>query len=160
MKRMGFVSNSSSSSFIVGFSKRPKDAKEMKKVLFGSEKRYLNPFCYDDKDARSWDTDLIATIVWNDIERQSSALKHEILNELNSGYIEEIDKELDKLDYRDDDYVEKRDAILDKYSEKHAEKFAGKEVYIFKYEDNTSIGAAMEHGGLFKNLPYIRVSNH
>jgi len=38
--RNGFVSNSSSSSFIVCWNKQPKDAEEVKKILFGDKKKH------------------------------------------------------------------------------------------------------------------------
>jgi hypothetical protein len=42
--RTGFVSNSSSSSFIVAILKTIKTADQLQKLLFDNEKVYLNPF--------------------------------------------------------------------------------------------------------------------
>ena len=41
--RNGFVSNSSSSSFVVAFDKKPETVEELKKLLFGEEEVYGNP---------------------------------------------------------------------------------------------------------------------
>ena len=40
--RVGFVSNSSSSSFIVVLDKKPENHSELKKVLFGKKETYKN----------------------------------------------------------------------------------------------------------------------
>lgn len=45
--RQGFVSNSSSSSFVVGFYRKPKDVAELQQLLFQEDQIYPHP--YDDE---------------------------------------------------------------------------------------------------------------
>lgn len=61
--RHGFVSNSSSSSFLIGFDRKPKTAKELREILFG-DMEYLQ---YSD---RSFKTTKIADTIFNDLKNQ------------------------------------------------------------------------------------------
>jgi hypothetical protein len=72
--RNGFVSNSSSSSFLVAFPRKPKNVNEVKEILFSpGQNDYPNPFVYgmDDKDT-FWPVDQVAKIVWNDIKKPAT----------------------------------------------------------------------------------------
>ena len=64
--RRGFVSNSSSSSFIVAFDRLPTTHEEMKFMLFGDKKLY---------EAR-WSTDQVSEIVWEDFCRQVAPMTY------------------------------------------------------------------------------------
>ena len=70
--RNGFVSNSSSSSFIVAFKKVPKSVAEMQKMLFGDEPYYKNPYFYpEDKkygSEPSWLAQEVSIRVFNDMK--------------------------------------------------------------------------------------------
>ena len=57
--RDGFVSNSSSSSFIVAFDKTPETVAEMQNILFKNGGYYHNPYKDD-----VWTTEQIASIVF------------------------------------------------------------------------------------------------
>lgn len=46
--RNGFVSNSSSSSFVLAFKKRPKTAADIREEIFGTETEYPNPYSHND----------------------------------------------------------------------------------------------------------------
>ena len=64
--RSGFVSNSSSSSFVVIFPKIPKNQEDVKNMLFKEgEKTYSS--AYDDD---CWPVDQVAQTVWDDICNQ------------------------------------------------------------------------------------------
>ena len=80
--RNGFVSNSSSSSFIVVFKKKPKNLEELKELLFGNRTEYHDP--YDTK--QSWNTQEVAQRVWNDLKDQKSMTISKIAEEIESGY--------------------------------------------------------------------------
>jgi hypothetical protein len=70
--RNGFVSNSSSSSFIVVFPHKPKDAKDIQQIMFGEQETGLtDPY---DKKVTSLLPKDVATKVWNGI--QSGEVKH------------------------------------------------------------------------------------
>ena len=83
--RSGFVSNSSSSSFIIGFDKVPKNVSAMKEVLFGED---------ETKKKTDWSDDThsvfaIAERVLNDIsEKKPITIRKEkkIIEEIRSGY--------------------------------------------------------------------------
>jgi hypothetical protein len=88
--RTGFVSNSSSSSFIVGFKKRPTTDYELRDVLFpagkdgkrqGPKVDYGSEYVVDPTSA--------STIIFKDLEEQKKPLtQKQIREEIGSGYFE------------------------------------------------------------------------
>lgn len=88
--RQGFVSNSSSSSFIVGFKKRPTTDYELRDVLFpagkdgkreGPSVGYGSEYVVDPTSA--------STIIFKDLEEQKKPLtQKQIREEISSGYFE------------------------------------------------------------------------
>jgi hypothetical protein len=94
-KRNGFVSNSSSSSFIVAFSKTPESVDELQKMLFDDKLEYPYPYpdlidSMDDKykPPLSWPTKDIAHDVWNSLHHKQPLTNHQVLDEIISGYFE------------------------------------------------------------------------
>jgi hypothetical protein len=87
--RQGFISNSSSSSFIVGFKERPKNAEEMLEILFPHDgpdtvvSVYDDDPSYDDPDELT--AGFIAGQVFDDLCSLQKLSKAEILEEINSG---------------------------------------------------------------------------
>ncbi len=80
--RSGFVSNSSSSSFIVGFERVPETVEEMKKLLFG-DGQYVTYYDY------SISTQEAAETVLKDLKAQDrQATMGKIIDTVNSGYFE------------------------------------------------------------------------
>lgn len=77
--RNGFVSNSSSSSFVVVFPKKPKNSEEVKEYMFEKEKKTLC-FC-DFSDS----VDNVAKAVFNDIKSKSIS-KKTIIERFKYGY--------------------------------------------------------------------------
>lgn len=86
--RNGFVSNSSSSSFIIAFDKQPKYSEEVWKAMFPTDEDIKRgvPSPYD------WNADVdcgtASTLVWQQIEKQKPLTKAQMLKELNSGCFE------------------------------------------------------------------------
>jgi len=79
--RNGFVSNSSSSSFIVGFKRKPKTVAEVKELLFGDEK-YIKQYDY------SLSTQEAAEMVFSDMHGKKPLTKSQMLTEFRSGWFE------------------------------------------------------------------------
>lgn len=133
-------------------------------MLFGDKKVYRSP--YSDK---SWSTWEVAETVWNDLQEATPLDKSETIWAINRGYfpgipdpdwnntgetIEEKQKYWKKYDRQVENAAKKC------YSD-HNAIFDGRIVYEFEYCDNDSAYfAALEHGGLFDNLPHLRISHH
>lgn len=77
--RSGFVSNSSSSSFIIGFETKPKSAAELCNLLFGD----MDFVQYYDK---AFSTSDIANTIFNDLKGVRTASAKKILETIGSGY--------------------------------------------------------------------------
>lgn len=151
--RSGFVSNSSSSSFIVAFDEIPHNVKELKKMLFGGEERFIGPF------NGTYPTDDISAIVFNDM-KSGPPKESEILNTFrvdlwNHPEAKKTDGEVD---------FERLNELEEQEKQKQFEEFMrDKEgvVYIFNYGDEYGPREAdMEHGNIFRNLKHVKVSNH
>lgn len=173
--RNGFVSNSSSSSFVVVFPTEPKSVEDVKKYLFKEDQQYfLNP--YDDDN---YTVGQVAETVWNDICSQEKNKFKDIISEISSGSLDVADAP----DYNDFYHItdwNQRWKAYDDACEKHAKKIANKmfnlrkmklkkingeeiteAMYIFEYSDNDgSYFSSLEHGDLFRNLKHVRISKH
>lgn len=161
--RTGFVSNSSSSSFIIAVDKKPTTVEEMIELLFNEgEERYHDPFSED-----SWDVTEIARIVFKDIEGQTSMKERDITEILTGGSIEGSPE---MMSFSMSDHIW-GDINLDAYrkatrkyeleiSDEIRRQWDKKEIYNVEYEDGNSRGSAMEHGNLFSNIEHYRVSCH
>lgn len=77
--RNGFVSNSSSSSFIVAFDRVPKSALELQGMLFGDEVTFYGSYGEDVYGAAE-----VAATVYNDLKGQRPLTQKEILEMVNS----------------------------------------------------------------------------
>jgi len=180
--RNGFVSNSSSSSFIVIFPREPKSIEDVRDMLFDKDQKtydnpYYDPEYYNIEDS-GWDVNSVATTVWNDIQTQEKNDIDEAINEMSNGYLDDKDApKCSDFDYISDwaEYSNLYDFARKKYSEKkfknflniNKEDYIEKEdvnhliFYIFTYADGDgNYFCALEHGGLFNNLKYIKISHH
>jgi hypothetical protein len=160
--RQGFVSNSSTSSFIIAFKRKPKSPQEIKSILFDSNtiKKYSWP-----DTGEEYQTIGFAETIFMDIEKQKSASIDEISKELTNGWLTgapdyhqyEI-KGTDKIDW---DAYEKASNI---YATQVATEFVNEnkdcEFFIVEYGDDNSYTGTMEHGGIFNKIPHIRLSKH
>lgn len=150
--RNGFVSNSSSSSFIVAFNDVPKSEKELQDLLFGEEKT-IGVFDY------KVPTKDISLIVFNDLLNNKPATKEQITEELQSGMFEELMHYYCKTSWKE--YLNKKDILAHERAEKFIQDNIGKKIFIFEYSDNAGIVfSTMEHGEIFSRLAYIWVSKH
>jgi hypothetical protein len=173
--RNGFVSNSSSSSFIVIFPRIPKSAEDVKNMLFKPNKKIYKGLYGDEQ----YSVEEVAETVWKDIQEQKANDTEAAIDEL-SGHSYDDPDEPKYEDFEDSNGKtdwEQYGIACEKYGEKKLKEFFyirknklkklnDEQVddavfYIFEYSDNEgSYFAALEHGSLFKNLKHIRISKH
>ena len=178
--RTGFVSNSSSSSFVVLFPKEPKNATDVRDMLFSkSETIYANPYQYGD-DEFGWPADQVAETVWKDICGQEKNNFEKAKEMIMSGYLEcDGVPDIDSYQHIQDNRLkwDTYHADMDRFAEKKMKEFfnlrklklqklnnepvVDSVLYCFEYSDGGgTYFSALEHGDLFKNLKHIKISNH
>lgn len=172
--RSSFVTNSSSSSFIVAIEKDklPKTVWDMGKLLFGEDYYYPNPY-YDPKygsPTASWPGQEVAQIVFEDLAKKPLT-KKQFVEILLSGHCDWMERSWDIKGIWDMSH-EEREKILDgihEQNKKKAEEIAEQwfsqrkdcKFFTFEYSDNDGeLHSAMEHGTMFDRLFHIRISKH
>lgn len=209
--RSQFVSNSSSSSFLVGFDKIPDSIDELRRVLFGDVEwvyadwlgRYKSievaKAVFSDLKSDDVDEDLYekhgivtrdeaereldenhglyaSTISYTiDGRRISMFQEEEIIPVFGSDYEDvpefrewfDLWKKIDSLHGTDDwrkayDLTLKANRIVNDYIKKTRDDvFNANIILITEYSDNESVFCAfMEHGDIFRNIPYIKIDKH
>ena len=78
--RNGFVSNSSSSSFILMFNEIPKTKEELKTILFNDNTVFLNTMYSDE----AIPIDMVINKIFNDIKKNIIYDENNIIEELSS----------------------------------------------------------------------------
>ena len=152
--RNGFVSNSSSSSFIVVLDKKPENPSELKKVLFGKKETYKYEW-----SEKVYQTSDIAEKVFKDMEDSIRlTTMEELFEEFEGIESDRFYRETDNFPSTDAD----RELILDrakkeysKFVEKNSDKF----VFLVSYADDGG-QAHLEHGPLFDRVEHLRISHH
>lgn len=159
--RSGFVSNSSSSSFVVVLEKKPKSPEELKNVLFKDEE-VVSYYDYIKT------TEEVSQRVFNDIERfekNSSNLLENIVKGLNKWEWWRYEKyqlangqtDWKKHDEDREKYI--KDEVIPK-ANKFIEKYKNNFIFCVTYED---IGSEVlyERGNIFENaIENIRIDEH
>lgn len=168
--RNGFVSNSSSSSFVVAFNKEPKTIEDVKKQMFGNEEEILHP--YDDC---RFPTERIAETVFDDIKKQKVNNKTKIFEAIANGWFDgrpEYDylssypqdkdpKKIREFELKEEEYEKQCQEAAEKFVNKFIEDNKGKFIYTFHYGDNDgSYYCLLEHGEIFSKLNHIQTSYH
>jgi hypothetical protein len=171
--RNGFVSNSSSSSFLVVFDKLPEDALDVHRLLFGPEPSTVSVY---DNAAKTID---VAQQVWEDIKEQLDKLpysKEFVFEEFeNEAYIRaynEFEPRRNAL-YRagknynevarllEDEEEARRNQLQKELSDVFLQRSEGKVILSFTYSDKKGeFEALLEHGDIFNHLQHVRISNH
>lgn len=175
--RNAFVSNSSSSSFVVAFTHKPKNVEDLKKMLFGKQEWHYAGFYSDNGDDVS--TTLISENVFKKIKRK--ATKKQVYEAIISGWFEDYytlpgnispfdDPEYKKLSYNNKEDFEKINDILTKYekiNDKRAKDIANsfidcnEDKYIVVMSFSDECGESIEeHSGIFQRLEHLRISCH
>ena len=166
--RKGFVSNSSSSSFIIGFARKPTSAEELHSWMFPDGTVSIAP--YGDNGLTS---NRAAEIVYNDILKQDPLTHAEIAEDAAGGtpYTDIV-----KFPKWPSDFWKLKGeafrAAINKYEKDKqaaADKLAGLLCaddadllfYLVSYaDDDGGIWSDMEHGNIFRNIPGIHISHH
>ena len=165
--RAGFISNSSSSSFVVGFPlPRPTSVEELQRLLFKGTQSF---HVYDDVVG----AEQAAARVWGDFNGQVPMTLEDIAEELGQGWLDGApsyfkivtadwnDKALhaqQKTEYEGQLALFVKKLIWEKI---RPELNRGTQFYRFSYSDNDgAFEAALEHGDIFANLPHIQISHH
>ena len=165
--RKGFVSNSSSSSFIVGFREIPESVEETEAYLFPDGTEVL------DYNGHSLDTEMIAATVFSDLNESDSW--HHFKDAVGAlGFYDLLDR-MEEFPFDEvlSTYDPKQkyelmtkwvNEIVAEFEERLAAErssLVGFKLRSFSYGDeNGSWGAIMEHSGVFDSVPHIRISNH
>lgn len=165
--RSGFVSNSSSSSFIVFFEKLPKDAHELQKLLFGDEKILSSGYGGDTR----FTTEEAAHVIFRDLQEalEDGPLDEEALADALHSFDMEGAPEMPPYDSSVTlrtrrrawkKYETEMKEFLKKEAKKLRKKYEGHVALEFEYEDHTAMGSALEHGDVFRNVPHVTISKH
>jgi hypothetical protein len=164
--RNGFVTNSSSSSFIVSFDKVPRTLKEVKKLLFTKDQvaysGYYSTECFSIND--------VAERVYQEIETAKSRSEEDLKRDMD-GYFDDAPDYCEYtrgLDYKSKEYkvayerfIKDHAEYIDKKYNAFMEKNKDKVVLTLNFSDNNGpLESAIEHGDLFNRLPHIKVSHH
>lgn len=161
-KRCGFVSNSSSSSFIIALRDKPQSPEDLKEILFGDKEIHL----YDDYSVT---TNNAAKIIFEDLKE--SVEEKEILEELMSGCPEALEvrpkyplgphetSEQRKIQY--EKYLEEVGIYNKEITESFFKKTKYFKYFIVEYSDNDGpTYCVLEHGDTFERVHHIRVNKH
>jgi hypothetical protein len=148
--RTGFVSNSSSSSFLLKFPEGISNQEDLRKVLFGEESYfggiYDGPFSTKD----------IAGYIWDKTYRDYESVA-------SPGLILDffIEQEEEKLDYTE--WEANEDKIYDTAYKKMREFIKGKNdnLFIVEIEDHDVMGSEVEHDDhVFEKIEFLKNSHH
>lgn len=145
--RLGFVSNSSSSSFIVVFPKKPRSVEELQKMVYGEIQHVSAEYRTEAFSARE-----LAEAIWGQLEDKSEVARRKDVENL--------------LVFNDSSTFDMSEKERRAVGRKKANEFYKENVkdrsYVatFEFEDHSDIGSQLEHGDTFEKLPHVRISNH
>ena len=169
--RNGFVSNSSSSSFIVAFPSKPRGAGETRIMVFKNASPNSIISRFDDSDKST--VKQISEFIYKDIKSKESASLKEVEAFFQGASEYDFPNYFPKIEYGDPkdtkeegdkrwkEYEEKTEIAAKKMAKEFYDKYKDNFIYIVEYSDNDSdFMAMMEHSEIYENLPYKVISNH
>ena len=173
--RCGFVSNSSSSSFVVAFPHKPESVGDLKETMFGKQEWH-----YDWISEEDVPTLPIVEKVFAKVAKEATS--EEVFESIRGGWFEDgYYNQPGHADYRDDpeykaigrddpNRLEKQQVIWDKYAEVNdgrakdiaeafCDVFKGNYIVVMEFSDNAG-EEVEEHTNIFSRLEHIRTSYH
>ena len=169
--RNDFVTNSSSSSFIVAFEKVPETKKELSMMLFAGNNLKYGCFPYYDE---VYSISEVSERVLYDMQNQQAKTEAELVEEIDGGSDDadkytklpapkfpdfSVDEKKRDKDWKE--YEKLSTARAKDIAKNFVAKNKGKSIFVFSYSDNDGpLSAAMEHAGIFSKLEHIRISHH
>lgn len=176
--RMGFVSNSSSSSFVVAFPSKPDSEQKLRDMMFPPTMTEVQP--YDSSSAIPV-ADIVKQVL-KEIKAQGRTASQariarylhgwswlEEYNMYGSDYDRDLKpEEFDTIEAyreaRDKRYKEENErhaAIEEAKAEKFKERHKNAFILVTSYADEDgNFFSTMEHSWIFRNLEHIQISNH
>ena len=166
--RKGFVSNSSSSSFIVAFDREELTPEYLKEVLYYNAEKV--PYVHNWGEERIiFDTNQLCKEICEELEPGTP----EKILELTRGCSSYDDSRFpefppynniltdDERRKQWDEYDKKCNAVAEEIAAEITKQYEGKHVFVVSFSDNDgSMGSQLEHGDTFDAVEYKRISNH
>ena len=158
--RKGFVSNSSSSSFIVAFPKGfEPTTQSVADLLFGGTEGSQHYYDYRADHA------VMARVIADDMQSQNPndpvAIVEEVMNDVNVNMDSYKIGGPNKYEYDWSALRLAEELAANKEIDKLMTKWVDKDIYVFEYSDGDgSLGCCMEHGGTFDAVEHFRISKH
>ena len=162
--RRGYVSNSSSSSFIIALVRKPETVEEMKELLFQEDEWFPRP----GPGEGIYPAMEIAQRVFDDLQNCEPLTHEECLKLMTGSCTRPYDwktieylasKETGKYDLEEANKFWRlnAEATFKPLQERHGHKL----LFELHYGDEDGMPSAiMEHGNLFELVPHIRISHH
>jgi len=182
--KVDFITNSSSSSFVVAWPKRIKvledveeyisDPKKARQVFIDIQSQCNSGRFHSKAFKINPDSQLVIKLVAEklesgylpDIEKELGWEEYDSYNKFKSDFMIRHNIKEDEMNDFEQDLIWKEHSIYrmasaKKVAKKFCEKTKGKYLYFFNYgDDDGSFFSDMEHGGTFSAVPHIVVSHH
>ena len=149
--RRDFVTNSSSSSFVVSFDKIPTDYHELKTMLFGDDE-YFNTY------NETIPTITLSEVIFNDMKSRGKVDVDLLIRELMNGYVYDAHDAPDYMDYKSyDDYRFASMVYFTDFINAHFSDLSN--VFILEYgnEVDGPFADILEDDRIFKRVRCIKI---